>query len=455
MAASKKQPQPSSQFTPTTMALMAMSLLVGIVVGYIVGTGTQGKGDEGEDQGTTSTQTARADRGSGSKDAAAKARGKGKTLPVKAAQSDSPFLDEIAVSKFEGNESSLSDYRRAVDFVSRRNARAGTPLLDRLATGATGTEYAEEIALLQAANKVNQNLPAEALDGLSAWKTSYPDSRLMSQAALWEGKAQVAAARGKGSRGGTGGQAEYDLARQAFEAVIDKYPDDANACGEALFHLGSVYKSLGQPDQSVAMYDKLVESYPTHSLAPRALYSVANGAWSDENYETATKYFQRLLDSYPDDGLSKRSRKNINAIGIIGNDAPELVVDHWLGTETTLAANEGKVVMLSFWNEWCPHCKREMPKLQQMAEKYDDQGFVLITVTKHTKSQTDEKVQAFLDKNGITLPTAVEPKGYQSTKDYGVSGVPAGVIIDRDGKIAWRNHPARLTEERLPQFLGG
>ncbi|MDP7110614.1 MAG: redoxin domain-containing protein [Myxococcota bacterium] len=454
MAASKKQPQLSSQFTPTTMALMAMSLLVGIIVGYIVGTGTEGKGDGDEGTSTTTAQTSRANRGTASKDKASRAAGKSKSLPAKAAQSESPFLDEVAVDKFEGESSTLTDYRRVVDFVSRRNARAATPLLNRLATGATGTDYAEEIALLQAANKVNQNLPTEALDALGAWKTSYPDSRLIAQAGLWEGKAHVASARAKGGSGG-GEQGAYDLARQSFEEVIDKYPENASACGEALFNLGSVYKSLGQPERSLEMYDKLVESYPTHSLAPRALYSVANGAWSNEDYDTATRYFQRLLDSYPDDGLSKRSRKNISAIGIIGGDAPELVVDHWLGGDTTLAANKGKVVMLSFWNEWCPHCKREMPKLQQLAEKYDDQGLVLISVTKHTKSQTDEKVQAFLDKNDITIPTAVEPSGYQSTRDYGVSGVPAGVIIGRDGKIAWRNHPARLTEERLQKFLGG
>ncbi len=466
MAASRKQPQPPpSQFTPTTMALMAMSLLVGIVVGFMVG--HFGKDDDDEDgKGGKTTEVARdegdtgrstTEKRGGSK-ASSKTRGKTKAMPATAAQSDSPFLDEVAVTKFEGNTTGLSDYRRVVDFVSRRNARAAGPILDRLATAATSADYAEELGLLQAANKVNQNLPQEALDALGAWKKSYPDSRLVAHAALWEGKAYVAFARSKsgGRTGGDGdgGQAEYDQARQTFETIIDKHAEDAAACGEALFSLGSVYKSLGQPERSVQMYDKLVEDYPEHALAPRALYSVANGAWSDEDYETAKRYFQSLVDRYPADGLSKRSRKNIDAIGIIGQAAPELAIDHWFGGETSLAANEGKVVMLAFWNEWCPHCKREMPKLQQLHEKYADRGLVLISVTKHTKSQTDEKIQAFLEQKGVTFPCAVEAAGYQTTRDYGVSGVPAGVVIDRTGKIAWRNHPARLTEDRIVQFLG-
>jgi len=202
------------------------------------------------------------------------------------------------------------------------------------------------------------------------------------------------------------------------------------------------------------MYDDLVEKYPGHRLAAASLYSVANDAWAKEDIETAEKYFRRLSDNYPSDSKAKRAKKNLNALAIIGKPAPELVVDHWMGSGTTLADAKGKVVLLGFWNEWCPHCRREMPNLQKWHEQYADDGLVVISVTKHTKSQDDAKVQSFLDGNNITFPCAVEPQGYTTTRDYGVSGVPAGVVIDRSGKVVWRNHPARLTEERLKEILG-
>jgi len=446
MASAKKKPQSGAQLTPTTMALMAMTLLVGIIIGIIIGRGMTDRPDTPIKQaGTTTQSVARAD----------KPTPPGQRAPAKA--SASPFLDIAATDKFKDNPDDLSDYRRAVDFVDRRNARAATPILDRLAASNPEAAYQEEVSLLLAANKVNQNLPQEALDAVTDWRHSYPDSRLKAQAALTEGKAYIV--KGRALAGGqeppTGAAKEtYEQARDAFLDIPKTFPDDTQACGEALYNLGSVYGNLGETDKSLKTYDDLVDKHPEHPLAARALYQVANSSWSGEDYERATQYFQKLLDRYPDNSLSKRARKNINALGIIGQDAPEIVVDHWInGTGTTLQASKGKVVMLNFWNEWCPHCRRELPKLSQLQAKYADQGLVIIPITKHTKNQTDDKIASFLDKHGIDLPCAVEPEGYQSTRDFGVSGVPASAIVGRDGKIIWRNHPARLTEARLEELL--
>ena len=369
---------------------------------------------------------------------------------------DDPLLDATAENRFAGHDEELKDYRRAVEYTSRRNTRGATPILDRLASGGHGRSYMEEVSLLQAANKVNQNLPDDALAELQAWKRSHPESRLTSVALLWEAKAHTAVGRSAADAGDPGaGRADYERAEDAFTSVIEKHPGDANACGEALFHLASVYKLLEQPDRQREAYDTLVATYPTHPLAPRGLYSMANAAWSEEDTETAERYFRKLADQYPEDGLAKRAGKNVKALAVVGQRAPELVVDHWIGAETSLEDQRGKVVLLVFWNQWCPHCKREMPKLQERWQTYRDRGLSVLVVTKHTKSQTDEKVKDYLDENGITLPCAVEPQGYQSTSDYAISGVPAAAVIDRDGTIVWRNHPARLTDERLEQFLDG
>lgn len=453
--AKKKQPPPPPQgvqFTPVTMTLMGVSLLVGLIVGYVIGTGTKDKADTEE---PTPAKLASAD-GAGSTTGIAKPTQRA-TPPAQVSQTDSPFLDAAAVAKFEGKDKALTDYKKAVSFVERRNARAAGPILDRLAAGGAGAAYQEEIGLLVASNKVNANLAQEAIDGVESWRKTYPDSRLMAQSSLVEGKAYLVKAKSLSpSQGTASGQAgaEYENARDVFLGISKKYPDDSEACGEALYNLAAVYNNLGQKDQSLATYDDLVAKYPDHRLAAKALYSVANSAWGQEDTETAARYFQKLADQYPKARETQRARKNLDALAIIGNPASELAVDHWIGTETTLASSKGQVVILNFWNEWCPHCRREIPKLQQMYEKFEDQGLVVIAVTKHTKSQTDEKVQAFLDSNGVTFPCAVEPAGYKTTKDYGVSGVPAGVVIDRDGNVVWRNHPARLTEQRLKEILG-
>lgn len=367
---------------------------------------------------------------------------------------EEPLLDATAEAHFAGHPDALADYRRAVSFVNRRNTRAARPILDDLATAASGRDYEEEVSLLRAADLVNQSLPDDAILALTAWKLDHPDSRLVPIAFVWEGKAHVAKGRAAAKADDIArARPSFERAEEAFTSVIEQYPDDANACGEALFNLGSVYGLLEQPARQREAYDQLVAIYRDHPLAPRALYTAANAAWADEDHETATRYFEKLRDTYPDDGLSKRANRNIKALAVLGQPASELVVDHWIGSEATLESQRGKLVLVVFWNEWCPHCKRELPKLQATWESYRDRGLSVVLVTKHTKSQTDAKVKSLLEEKGVTLPCAVEPSGYPSTKAYAISGVPAAALVDREGTIVWRNHPARMTEEQLEDFL--
>lgn len=451
MAGGKNQPQPGFQLNPTTLAMMGMTLLVGIIIGVIIGRGT------GEDTSATTKPAATTEKVTRDTNLPTKATPRDRSRPTAKPATDSPYMDSVATAKFEGSEDALSDYRRVVDFVDRRNARAAGPILDRLASGAPDAAYQEEVSLLSVANQVNQNLPQQAMDALADWRHRYPESRLMPQAALVEGKAHMAKARGLSKKDQTPtGEAKlaYEKARDTFQDVPKQFGDNEAACGEALFSLGSVYSALGDAEQSLATFDELVTKYPQHPMAASALYSVASTAWNEDDTETATKYFQQLVDDYPNHSRAKRARKNIEALAIIGGDAPELAVDHWIGgTGPGIADSKGKVIVLAFWNEWCPHCRRELPNLQAWNKKYASEGLVIIPVTKHTKSQTDEKVEKFLVDNDITLPCAVEAAGYASSKDYGVSGVPAGVVIGRDGKVVWRNHPARLSDEQLEAIL--
>jgi len=103
-----------------------------------------------------------------------------------------------------------------------------------------------------------------------------------------------------------------------------------------------------------------------------------------------------------------------------------------------------------FWEEWCPHCRDEMPKLQQLYAAHKADGLQVLGITKVTQTATDEKVRAYLDQNRIQFPVAKEtgiPSDY-----FNVKGIPAAAIV-KGGKIVWRGHPIRLTEEIVKRWL--
>ncbi len=52
---------------------------------------------------------------------------------------------------------------------------------------------------------------------------------------------------------------------------------------------------------------------------------------------------------------------------VVGNPAPNLVVESYGGPRVSLDSLQGEPVVLNFWASWCAPCKQEAPALDQAA----------------------------------------------------------------------------------------
>ena len=57
----------------------------------------------------------------------------------------------------------------------------------------------------------------------------------------------------------------------------------------------------------------------------------------------------------------------------------------------------------------------------------------------------------YLTENGYTVPVAIDPG--TTSRSYGVSGIPAAALVDKDGNVVFRNHPAQVTDELIQKYL--
>lgn len=129
-------------------------------------------------------------------------------------------------------------------------------------------------------------------------------------------------------------------------------------------------------------------------------------------------------------------------VEVIGKDAMDLEVDKWFQGEASMG--DAPATLLVFWEQWCPHCKREVPLIEQTYN--DNKGKLnVIGLTKVNRSATDDKVAEFITEKGITYPIAKEKAGSLS-RYYNVSGVPAAALV-KDGKVVWRGPPAVLNRD--------
>jgi thiol-disulfide isomerase/thioredoxin len=114
-----------------------------------------------------------------------------------------------------------------------------------------------------------------------------------------------------------------------------------------------------------------------------------------------------------------------------GAPAPPITLPVLGGGTANLAADRGKVVLVHFWATWCEPCKSEMPALQNLANGLRGQSFSLYSVD---LQEDAESISAFQRQFGLDLYVLLDDEG-SVTRAYGVRGLPATFLIDRQGVV--------------------
>jgi thiol-disulfide isomerase/thioredoxin len=115
---------------------------------------------------------------------------------------------------------------------------------------------------------------------------------------------------------------------------------------------------------------------------------------------------------------------------------PPLTFHTMDGRETTLAAFAGKVVILNLWATWCAPCRQEMPGLDRLQAMFAAREVIVLALS--VDRAGPERVKQFLDEIGVQhLQVYRDPKA-AATRALKVPGLPATLLIDRQGREAGR-----------------
>lgn len=131
----------------------------------------------------------------------------------------------------------------------------------------------------------------------------------------------------------------------------------------------------------------------------------------------------------------------------VGKKAPNFTLADINGNEIQLADFKGKRVLLNFWGSWCPPCKKEMPHMQKLYEKYKDENFVIIAVNSTVTEKRKEDPVRFIQRHGLTFPVPMDEKNQVSSM-YEVLSYPTSFFVDSDGVIR-----SRIIGEMNEQFI--
>jgi len=170
------------------------------------------------------------------------------------------------------------------------------------------------------------------------------------------------------------------------------------------------------------------------------------------SYSNTASIEQSLLDRFQNGVTGEKTMVASNSM-MLATNAPyrsDLPVEgafpslagatQWLNSQPlTNEQLRGKVVLVDFWTYSCINCIRTLPYVRAWAEKYKDQGLVVIGV--HAPEFAFEKnignVQRAIRNFEITYPVAVD-NDFRIWRAFRNSYWPAFYFVDAEGKV--RHH---------------
>jgi thiol-disulfide isomerase/thioredoxin len=96
-------------------------------------------------------------------------------------------------------------------------------------------------------------------------------------------------------------------------------------------------------------------------------------------------------------------------------------------------STRGKPVLIQLWATWCQYCKRDEPAVETIIQDHAKKdGLIVLAVNANEPKQ---KVVNYL-KDSPRSAHIVLTESTNITPMFGETGLPAYVLIDKDGKIA-------------------
>lgn len=250
----------------------------------------------------------------------------------------------------------------------------------------------------------------------------------------------------------------YDVGETPIEnyAVVKQVPekfDDRNIGVSSYRSYISSYYSQQLSAQKASDNDKMLELSHQKMPASSEEYVFAHYIQSHvkgSSLQQSENYLTIFTSRYPGSsytktlqGLIEKKRKLS-----IGSPAIDFTVSDAEGKKIKLSELKGKVVYLDFWASWCGPCKAQFPHVSKIKEHFAGKDVVFVYVS------IDEDVDAYekaMEKYHLTGLHTREDGGWKSktAQEYGVQGIPAYFLIDREGNFASENTPRPSQGEAL------
>ncbi|OYD07834.1 thiol-disulfide oxidoreductase ResA [Paludifilum halophilum] len=132
----------------------------------------------------------------------------------------------------------------------------------------------------------------------------------------------------------------------------------------------------------------------------------------------------------------------------VGEKAPDFELKTLDGETMKLSDLRGQAVLINFWATWCEPCRDEMPAIQNVYDRYKEQGFEVVAVN---IAEAPVSVRGFARQLELDFPILLD-RDRKVTNQYDIGPIPSSLLIDQEGKVV-RKHSGQMQEKQIEGYV--
>jgi len=179
------------------------------------------------------------------------------------------------------------------------------------------------------------------------------------------------------------------------------------------------------------------KKYPNSLAALKLIRMHVNRFEGMNFYDSFVDVFQNFSPEIKNSEKGKEMAEKLNYFkqSKVGSIAPNFTLKDINNETISLTDFKGKkYILIDFWASWCTPCREELPYVKDLYQKYNSQGFEIISITKDEKSDLWKNAIA-KEKIENWKHISILENQSQIDTDYFVNGIPHKVLIDKNGII--------------------
>jgi len=218
------------------------------------------------------------------------------------------------------------------------------------------------------------------------------------------------------------------------------------------------------PDSIIKEANKLIKLAEKDKETYRYMVAYMLGYYERSHIMGMDKVFVNIAENYylsgkaewADSTFLAKLRDRVVKIepNLIGNKAPDLIrmTKQDSSGFISLYQTQADYVILIFWDPDCGHCKKEIPVIKDIYEKYKDNGVKVFAVS--TKVERKDWDKFILDKDLYDFINVYDPYNFSNFRNfYDIYSTPVIYLLDKDKKIIAKRINAEQVEELLSERI--